>query len=186
LDGTWWKASNGSNSQLDFCTDSSGSYQTSYTNPSNTPEGYDEGSWFLYRKIATGVFYRANNNGALPGHSIWFINPDGYLANIWWAGLVDKINIKHIGDSNIHSYDIFTYSHGTTDKLCSRFSSLAGQNFDYSPYNHVLFSFEPYDRQYPANFYNVSSLPYPIYLQENSSSVLAYSFVLLMITLLYC
>jgi len=212
LDGKWFKASNGEVSLVDFCTNTEGGYQTSYSQPSFTPEGYDEGVWFHSRKFATGTFYRANNNGALPGVSLWFVNPDGNLANVWWAGLTADLNIAQIHDADIHGYDIYEYTHGTTSSLCARYSALANQPFDYYPYEEELFSFPTYEREYPdftlstsefttvevsSNATTIDSVSgYSTGLstvddgistnQSSDSSVVAYSFTILLITLLFC
>jgi len=202
LDGRWWKPTNGKSSQVDFCTSTDNTYEASYDNPTFTPEGFDEGTWYHNRKIATGKFYRANNNGALPGTSLWLINPDGNLVNIWWAGLTGNFNIQEINDTRIHGYDIYEYAHGTTEGVCSRFSALAGQKFDYYPYEQELFYFSTFEED--ISYY---SIPVAVNATSGSSgaqssgaqssgvassnnssdaSVLAYSFAVLLITLLFC
>ena len=213
VDGKWWKETNGKSSQVDFCTNNDYEYQTSYSNPTFTPEGYDEGIWFKSRKIATGTFYRANNNGALPGTSIWFINTDGNLVNIWWVGLTENLNIRQINDTDIHGYDVFEYTHGTTQGNCARYSALSGQNFDYYPYAEEVIYFSPYERVYPdftisqtsqlevnstvdittglstvstALSTGLGTSLSTVYGGSSDASAITYSFAILLITLLFC
>jgi len=160
MDGKWAYSSiypYGLN-QVDMCVNKNGQFDASDFHPSYTPIGFDTGPWYRYQTVGTGSFYRANNNGALPGSSLWFLNSDGNLANLWWAGHFPYLNLHLINDTSIHSYDIYNYVSGTSQAECTRFRPIVNQEYDYYPYAQDLFYFN--DTYYSSS----STLVAPILL----------------------
>lgn len=138
--GKWSASSVDGISQVDFCSDKD-TFEASYFRPSNIPLGYDTGDLYRRQTVGVGAFYRSNKNGAYPGSSLWFINSDGDLANIWWAGHYDYLNLYMINDTVIHSYDIYSFRSGTNEDQCSRFEPIEDEPYDYYPYAYELFYF---------------------------------------------
>jgi len=142
MDGQWSYQTYYGPNQVDFCVNDDGTFDASYVHPgSYIPLGFDSGTWTRSQTVGVGSFYRSNKNGALPGTSLWFVNSDGDLANIWWAGHYEYLNINETYDTLIHSYDTYTIVSGTSYDQCIRFRTIENEPYDYYPYAQLLFYF---------------------------------------------
>lgn len=141
--------------RVDFCQYEDKTFQASYTQGhSQTPLGYDAGYWANGMTISYGSAYRTNQyddyDGVLPGTSLWFINADGDLANIWWAGHFKALNLRQMNNTQIHTYNVYKFVEGTTENECSRYSNLAELDYDYYPFKFIIYYFYYFEYQYPS------------------------------------
>lgn len=134
--------------QVDFCVndyedddDTKQDFYASSFRPAFISQGFDTGYTARGNTIGGGSFWRGNENGALPGSSLWFLSSEGTLVNLWWAGHYDYLNLDLISDTDLHDVDVYSLKSGTSEEQCRRYEQIEYEPYDYYPYEYELFYF---------------------------------------------
>jgi len=142
--GGYYLGTNTGSYNVDFCNYDSNSYEASYSDGS-----FDYGLTALEGRIAYGgIKYKPNLGGALPGSSLSYVDINGDLHTIFWAGIgIDFFHTsEYLNNSLVHRYDSYIYEEGTNDNNCNRNNALADAK--------VYYYFNPL---YFQNYYSSSS-----------------------------
>ena len=159
--GHWYVSNSTVANRLDFCQTSS-DYKLSFK-ANETTSQFGEGVTAYDGVVSSGIIYTENNDGSLPGTSLWYVSVDGDLYHIYWAGLGQKY-IKKVNDPQYHSYVKYRYAGETTNTDCRSLNYLVDQPYDYYPIDDEL--------KYYNYFYYYN-------LGLSSSSQIAISFVVM-------
>jgi len=129
--GFYIGATNGS-ANADLCVYDNSEYEGSYTDGS-----FDAGSAVQEGRILAGIKLTPNQDGALPGSSLIYVDVNGDLHTIWWAGVSTNYTRSpiYLGNSQVHRYDTYSRAKGTSDANCNRNNEivLADANYYFNP-----------------------------------------------------
>jgi len=118
-------------------------------------------------------FTPGSHNNATVGQSLYYVNNNGNLYNLWWAGVDISSNRSpsQINNQKIHRYDSLTYVNPTNTQKCQRNQQLASENRQ-NPY-YVAEQYFAYLFQY--NYHNNN--------HNSNSSLISLSLLLFVICL---
>jgi len=145
VDGFWIGATNGS-ANLDIC-----GFDDYVAEASGTDGSYYYGSSAQDGRIFFGVKLTPNGDGVLPGSALVYVDINGDLHTIWWAGVStyyprDPIYLRN---SHVHSYDTYNFIKGTSGQSCNANSGIALEDANYY-----------FDPVYFQNYYVINSASY--------------------------
>ena len=145
IGGSWIGASTGS-SNIDFCI-----YDDNVAEGSGTDGTYYYGYDAEGGVIAAGIALSPNGEGVLPGSSLSYVDVNGDLHTIWWAGVGADYSRDpiYLGNPKVHRYDSYSYIHGSNNQNCNANNEAVLEDFNYY-----------FDPVYFQNYYVVSASSY--------------------------
>jgi len=147
---------NTGSANADVCVYDNDFYEASYSDGS-----FDYGTSVLEGRIIYGIKGKPNGDGVLPGSSLSYVDVNGDLHNLFWAGVAIEFTRSsvYLNNSQVHQYDSYSFVQGTNDFNCNR--------------NNQLVVAEP-------NYYFDPVYFYYYYITTNTSSSLAISLLLIL------